>query len=190
MALAIAGADYACALYPAWQVPMGFIILSMMVWILIENDEWKHYQAADWIIFGIDVLFMFSIIARFIWIDMEYITGISETVYPGARVEYGGMSVQKLLGYLYVMFAFIMPQANPCEMSCIAVAFPLGLLLDGYVLYKQRGKNTLLLCLRIIRSGMWRIGKQILMRMKIFTILPSDPRYTAETVTAGFMMKI
>lgn len=149
MALAIAGADYACALYPAWQVPMGFIILSMMVWILIENDEWKHYQAADWIIFGIDVLFMFSIIARFIWIDMEYITGISETVYPGARVEYGGMSVQKLLGYLYVMFAFIMPQANPCEMSCIAVAFPLGLLLDGYVLYKQRGKNTLLLCLSV-----------------------------------------
>lgn len=148
-ALAIAGADYVCALYPAWQVPMGFIILSMMIWILIENDEWRHYQVKDWVVFSVNIFFMVSIIARFIWIDMEYITGISETVYPGARVEYGGMSVQKLLGYLYVMLAFIMTQANPCEMSCIAVVFPLGILLDVYVLYKQKGKNTLLICLSV-----------------------------------------
>ncbi len=149
MVLAIAGADYACALYPAWQVPMGYIILSLMVWLLIENDEWRHYRTIDWGIFVIDVLFMLSIIARFIWIDMEYITGISETVYPGARVEYGGMSVQKLLGYLYVMFAFIMAQANPCEMSCIAVVFPLGILLLAYVMIRKKGRNTLLLCLSV-----------------------------------------
>ena len=120
-----------------------------MVWILIENDEWRHYRTIDWVIFVIDVLFMLSIIARFIWIDMEYITGISETVYPGARVEYGGMSVHKLLGYLYVMFAFIMAQANPCEMSCIAVVFPLGILLLAYVMIRKKGRNTLLLCLSV-----------------------------------------
>lgn len=145
--LAIAGSDFACNLYPAWQVPMGYIVLSMMVWELIENQKWKKYDWKDWVVFGIDVLFMLSIIARFIIVDMEYIDGISKTIYPGARVEYGGFSLTKLLGYLYVTLAFIVPQTNPCEMSCIAIVFPLGLLLDLYVLHKSKYKNKLLICL-------------------------------------------
>lgn len=147
--LAIAGADFACNLYPAWQVPMGFIVLSMMVWELIENQNWKYYKFIDWLVFVIDILFMISIIARFIIMDMEYINGISQTIYPGARVEYGGFSLTKLLGYLYVILAFIVPQTNPCEMSCIAIAFPLGLLLDLYVLHKTKYNNKLLICLSI-----------------------------------------
>ena len=51
MALAIAGADYCMSLYPAWQVPMGYIILAIMIWTLIKNNQWKYFKKIDWLFF-------------------------------------------------------------------------------------------------------------------------------------------
>lgn len=147
--LAIAGASYVVALYPAWQVPMGFIILSLMVWILIDNEEWKKYTWKDWLVFVIDVLFMVALIVRYFYLDLDYIQAIQQTVYPGSRIEYGGMALTKLFGYLGVEIAFLGGLGNPCEAGTFYAAFPLGIILMVYVQIKEKGKNILLWCLSV-----------------------------------------
>ena len=147
--LAIAGADFVTDLYPAWQVPMGFIIVSLMAWILIENDNWKFFTKIDWIVFGVDIIFMISIIARYLYIDMDYIEAVQNTIYPGARVEYGGMALPKLLGYYTSQLSFLGGIANPSEMGVIFGAFPLGIILMVYVQIREKGRNALLWCLCI-----------------------------------------
>ena len=42
--LAFAGTDFCTNLYPAWQVPFGWVVLTLIVWIVITNQEWKKYH--------------------------------------------------------------------------------------------------------------------------------------------------
>lgn len=145
--LAIAGADYVAPLYPAWQVPMGYIILSLMVWILVTNKNWRQFKKKDYFVFFIDVVFMISIIARYLYIELDYILAVQTTVYPGTRVDYGGMAIQKLLGYFTSLLSFLPVTSNPCEIGVIYCAFPLGLILMVYTQAKENGNNKLLWCL-------------------------------------------
>lgn len=147
--LAIAGADFCIGLYPAWQVPMGYIILSILIWMIIDQKPWLKFSKKDWAIFLINICFMISIIARFLIVDSAYIDAIQKTVYPGARISYGGFSLNKLLGYFYVMLASVGVIENPCEIGCVPIAFPLGFILITCVLFKEKGKNSLLLCLLV-----------------------------------------
>ena len=149
MVLAIAGADYCMNLYPAWQVPMGYIILSIMVWMIINEKPWKTFSKKDWLFFVIDVLFMISIILRYLQVDAPYMEAIQKTVYPGSRVSYGGNSIKKLLGYFYVLFASLWDIGNPCEIGCFPVGFPLAYILMADVLFKEKKKNNLLLFLLV-----------------------------------------
>lgn len=147
--LAIAGADFITDLYPAWAVPMGFLILALMAWILIVNDNWKHFTKIDWIVFAVDVAFMISIVARYFYIEMDYIEAVQNTMYPGARVDYGGMAIPKLLGYFTSQLSFLGGIANPSEMGVIFGAYPLGLILMIYVQIREKGRNILLWCLSV-----------------------------------------
>ena len=144
MALAIAGADYCMNLYPAWQVPMGYIILSIMIWMIITEKPWKTFCKKDWLFFAVDVAFMLSIILRYLQVDATYMEAIQKTVYPGSRVSYGGNSIKKLLGYFYVLFASLWDIDNPCEIGCFPVGFPLAYILMADVLFKEKKKNNLL----------------------------------------------
>lgn len=143
-ALAIIGSNYVVGLYPAWQVPLGWIIVSIMIWILCENTDWKTYEWKDWLIFIVDVAFMVSIIARYLYVDQEYMTAIMNTVYPGSRVFYGGYALDKLLGYFSSIISTFGGYENPCEMGVIFGVYPLAIVLLLYVQYKEKWKNKLL----------------------------------------------
>lgn len=131
--LAVGGADFVCVFYPAWQVPAGWIILTLMVYFLYRYREWKSYHLLDWAVIVGAVVFMASIILRYVIADMSYIKAVAETVYPGARYDSGEMSMQKLLGYApyyFVGFARnwnISP--NNSEGATFALAFPLAYIL-------------------------------------------------------------
>lgn len=133
--LAIAGADFVCNLYPAWQVPAGWIMLSIMIYIVVANTDWKHYKILDWLIVGVAIVFMSSIILRFLYVDMSYIEAVSSTVYPGARVDYGGDSISKLLGYpAVILTGFTKAEVYPnnCEAASFVGVFPLAYVLIPY----------------------------------------------------------
>ena len=40
-------------LYPAWQVPAGYVYLALLIWIIIDNrDCLKNYRIKDWMLAG------------------------------------------------------------------------------------------------------------------------------------------
>lgn len=147
--LAISGADFCTQLYPAWQVPFGWVVVSLLVWLLIENQEWKKFNKWDWLVIVVDVIFMASIILRFLDVNSSYVEAISQTVYPGHRVSYGGFYIDKLLGYPISLLQGIVEFTNASEISTFFGVFPLGLVLSLYVLWKEKGKDSLIICLLI-----------------------------------------
>lgn len=143
--IAMFGANFCVELYPAWQVPVGYIYLTLLIWICIQfKDKWKKFEWKDWTIgFGC-VGFMASIIIAHLYNSREYISGIMTTTYPGMREEFGGFVLTKALGYLSATLAPFYDVGNASENACFYIVFPLGIILALFVLWRQRGKNLLI----------------------------------------------
>lgn len=139
--LALAGADYVCNFYPAWQVPAGYVMLFLLFFFLYRYRNWKKYDVLDWGILAAALVFMFSVILRYIQADMSYIQAVGTTVYPGKRVDAGSLGIQKLLGYGAFLFAWLKPDAtlppNTSETGTFALVFPLGYILYIYILIRS-----------------------------------------------------
>ncbi len=108
---------FAFALYPAYQVPLAYIIVLFMVNDLVRNL--KKLRLKDYIIMGITLLFAFSIIAYFIIFAWEDIQTMMGTVYPGSRFEVGGDFTinQFVAGFTNIFLPYSKSIANPCEIS-------------------------------------------------------------------------
>lgn len=108
---------FAFALYPAYQVPLAYVIVIFMI-----NDFAKHFKELkkkDYFIMAGTLIISLGILAYFIifaWTDIQTMMG---TVYPGTRFETGGnytMS-QFIAGYTNIFLPYNNEILNPCEIS-------------------------------------------------------------------------
>lgn len=147
---AIFGAEFVVNLYPAWQVPAGYVYLGLLLWMFFSQKEhWKKYKKRDWAVGILSVVFMISIIGAFLYNDLDYIREISSTVYPAGRVDYGGFQLNKLFGYLSSTLSPFVNYENPSEMGCFFSFFPASAILFFYVLIKKKGKSLRMWCLAV-----------------------------------------
>lgn len=148
--IALSASNFAVDLYPAWQVPAGYVFLALLIWIFVDNASyWKKYRLKDWLLAGGCIAFMLSVIGVYFYNYMDYMTAIMNTVYPGGRTYYGGFSINKLLGYLTAWTSSLIKYENPSEMGCFFGLFPLSVLIFIYVLYRKKGKSLLMWLLMV-----------------------------------------
>lgn len=127
--LALCTAGFICYLYPAWQVPFGWIILSILAYELYEKRPWQMFKKVDWLIFVGCFGFMVAIVGSFVIDNLTYINSISNTVYPGHREIDGGFGLFEMLGYSRQLFAPRLEFGNISEDSTFIGVFPLGYIL-------------------------------------------------------------
>lgn len=139
---AIFGAAFVSALYPAWQVPVGFLFLIIIFWIFYDaRSILKKYRLADVAMLAGVVLFFLSIVAVYLLEVRQYMTDIMTTVYPGKRVSYGGYALTKLYNYIPIMMTPFRPHPNPCEMATVINLFPLPIFLNIYMMIRSKKIN-------------------------------------------------
>ena len=134
-ALVIAGCAgmYALTLYPAWQIPLAYVLLALAIHVVASNWGSIRMRKNDVIVVaGVTTLFlvlMFSVVVM----SFGTISAMLHTVYPGARYETGGgvTLVELLSGIGAVFFPFkeYVGGSNVCEASTFVTLFPLGLVL-------------------------------------------------------------
>lgn len=103
--IALSFSVFICNLYPAWQVPVGYVYLAIGIWMIKENfKQIKNMSKKQWLLlftaFMVCVVFVLSYFIS----TKEYIQIINQTVYPGKRVEYGSNEIGKLLCYAQSLF--------------------------------------------------------------------------------------
>lgn len=148
--IAIFGANFCVDLYPAWQVPAGYVFLMLLIWIFVDHRRsWSAYKAKDWGLVAGCIAFMVSIIGVFMYQYQDYMTATMNTVYPGSRVMYGGYTIYRLKGYLSAVLAPVISFENRSEMGCFYSLFPLSAILYVYVLIRKKGKSLLMWLLMI-----------------------------------------
>lgn len=131
---------FAGQLYPAWQVPLVYL---MIAFILIDFIRYrKNLEKKDYIIMGVTILVTIAVLGFFVISSWTGIKNIMSTKYPGGREEVGGnYDFRGMINYYVNFFTPYSDEfANPCEIS--AFIYPsLAVLIIGIVAIIKSIKN-------------------------------------------------
>lgn len=155
VAIGICAGGFALTMYPAWMVPLAYVILFLAIWVFadnISNGTASHISVKDIVVIVI-VLALLVLTATYVYDKSgQTIKTIMNTVYPGSRVTTGGGTLGYIFHYVtsltYAMWERA-PYINVCESSHFISLFPAGFLLYIVAAIKERRRDLLcdLLCL-------------------------------------------
>ncbi len=137
-------------IYPAWQVPLLYLILLLIIYYTVVN----HIKLIDIYIIGAILAICSVLIIHFLYLSYNDISIMRNTVYPGNRMSVSGeVSYPTLLNYFFNMTTpFVQPTfSNGSELSSFWSLFPIFPLLCLIIPNKQRkGIFNLLLMINLI----------------------------------------
>ena len=140
--------NYVLSMYPAWMVPLAYVILGLLIWVIItERKEIRLRAKVDIpIIAGTIILFAVSMAVIFLRSAPE-IHDMMNTVYPGTtRVNWPISASHLYSNLLDMMSPFSNDFArgiNVCEVSGMYILFPVGILLSIYAMIRRKKADSL-----------------------------------------------
>lgn len=138
-------------LYPAWQVPVAFTALAILVWMIHDQyDRIKEMSKKEWLGIAVTLVFCIVLVVSYLFDKKEYMENITNTVYPGRRVDYGSFSLPKLFNYVIAALFPYKPFGNPSEAGTCISFFPVPMLMALYIWIRSKKKDWLLSGLLIV----------------------------------------
>lgn len=158
--LIICAGGFILVFYPAWQVPIAYITLGLLTWVILKSWKKFHFYPRKDIPLMAACLFLLGIGMSYIILkSSDAISATLNTVYPGNRINCGGGTVFEMLRYggnFFLPFVSdILPNDlpnNQCELSVFISFAPLGLILTFFVIIKRKKADLLLVILFIING--------------------------------------
>ena len=151
----ICAGGYILTFYPAWQVPLVYVFLALFIGVFLENREHFMWNKKD-VGIGIGVILLLSLGMIYILSKSGgTISSVMNTVYPGGSAETGGNQVSRLFlypGNLFFAFSRELTYANLCELAVYFDFFPMGIILTGWVLFKQKKADKLLILMLLANA--------------------------------------
>lgn len=137
--IGIIGACYIMCLYPAWQVPYGFLFLLLAIWIMKQNKEDCNLKKMLLLITVTIAVICAIIIPIFLNSYDIYLT-ITNTAYPGKRFMTGGDGWQNLFNYFSSIFNTYKESSNASEMAQFISLYPVPIIIGLYYWHQNRKK--------------------------------------------------
>lgn len=149
--LVICAGGYVMVLYPAWMIPMFYVFLAALLSLVLAEHKKIQIYKMDFIIWGCGIgVFIISMLYLYL-VSGDTIHAVMHTVYPGERIYAGGgfaNCIAYFRGWTSWLWTLI-DRYNPCEAVCFISFFPLGMILSGFVLFKEKKKDCWLLVLNL-----------------------------------------
>ena len=147
---------YVFGIYPAWQVPFGYVFLFCLIAVSIGQVNLFNSLWHDKIFWLVGVLLTFAPIAHAVYSSWDMIEIMRATEYPGKRFELGGLmspvfqmvyGVSSLLPFCNIESSGI---TNNCEAATFFSMAPLGLLIFFYSTFKRDSFDPLMTLLVVL----------------------------------------
>lgn len=131
MLIGLVGCCYIMALYPAWQVPFGYLFLIMCIWVCMENKE--DFSIKKLLLLIAIILICIAIVIVPVFLNSyDIFKLISNTSYPGKRFITGGNAWERLFYYFSSIFCFYREPLNASEMSQFISLYPIPIIMGLY----------------------------------------------------------
>lgn len=139
--LFISAISYVFIMYPAWQLPYGYIYLGIFIWICYKNRKNYKINLKDVLIILAVIVLIACIGIRYLILAKDALALELNTDYPGQRFETGGGGAKILFSYVY---SFMFPYTevdNPCELSGMISFYPIPMILAVIYLIKNKDRK-------------------------------------------------
>lgn len=144
IATALCFGSFIVNLYPAWQVPLGYMFLAIGIWLIHENwSSIKQFTKRDWLLLIGALILCFGLVANYFLSMSEYIEVINNTAYPGARFDSGSYNLNKLFYYIQSPFYAFKDIGNPSETGVFFSLFPIPTIAILWCWIKEEKKDWL-----------------------------------------------
>lgn len=146
------GISYILVFYPAWQIPLFYVFLSLAIWVIWENYNKEMFSKLDFISV---IVFISLILISLIYVltkSSDTIISTVNTVYPGNNTVKGGGNLLAFFRYLgNIFFSFDLDSSrlelNMSEQASFFDLFPLGHIMTLLVIFKQKSRDKALICI-------------------------------------------
>lgn len=172
-------------LYPAWQIPFGYLSLVFAMFIFVNNfKENKNFKDYLYLLISVFIVMIFLLI--YFHYGMSTLQIIMDTVYPGKRVSTGGSFGVRNFTYVYSLIFPFKDVGNPCEYSIGVSLFPVPLIISIFYILKNLFKknkdfikNNLIIILLTILSLVFTLYTfieipTILAKVSLLSYCPSE----------------
>lgn len=148
--IAICVGTFILTFYPAWMVPVAYIFVPFLIWIIIENRKNIHITKKDIIAFIVILLVFAGLMARIFIKSWDTILATLNTVYPGKRVLLEKGSPKVYIGFIINSLLTILTSiANPCDMAVMMDFWPVALVILAVYIFKEK-KSDILITMSLI----------------------------------------
>lgn len=129
------GACYVMLIYPAWQVPYGFLFLVLAISLLYNYRD--KIKKRDFLYALLAIIVAAILVIPNIVSSLEQYKLVTNTVYPGKRSVNGGGGLLYLFYYVGSLLFPIKEVGNACEISGFISLFPVPIILGVIQLIKN-----------------------------------------------------
>ena len=167
LGFAISLGGYIFTIYPAWQIPLGYVFLFLAIWVFLDNYKDFEFNKLD---IGFALLSLAIVGAGglyFLHTSSDTIEIVRNTLYPGGRHFIGGLDssqfkgetgfLQSLCNYINSIFyplnldsAFSSTSGISRLDSFFYDFFPVPLILYLFITFVEKNRDKLLNCLIIV----------------------------------------
>ena len=167
LGFAISLGGYIFTIYPAWQIPLGYVFLFLAIWVFLDNYKDFEFNKLD---IGFALLSLAIVGAGglyFLHTSGDTIEIVRNTLYPGGRHFIGGLDssqfkgetgfLQSLCNYINSIFyplnldsAFSSTSGISRLDSFFYDFFPVPLILYLFITFVEKNRDKLLNCLIIV----------------------------------------
>lgn len=134
----ICAGSFVWTLYPAWQIPMGYVLIALVIWQLAEHWGSVRMAALDWLVLALLCLVWFAVMGYVAYHSKDAINALLNTSYPGNRRCPGGNSQSCPGGGVQLSTLFDTPSNLALAFAAPGDAPELGYIIDfaplGFVL--------------------------------------------------------
>lgn len=184
---------YILTFYPPWQIPFGYILAALIIWVLIRNKGNMIFRIQDLIIVLCGILILICSMAYVFVRSFDTIKAIMGTVYPGQRLLNGGGDGRRLFASFANLWYALTGRAaynDVCNSALIMDFFPVCYILPGLLAFKgirSKEKMDILTALLFIPSVLltiWAVFGLPAVAAKLTLLNRSQP--TRTLVAIGF----
>ena len=139
--IAWCGGVYALTFYPAWQLPFGYVYLTVVIAMMIAEKRKNMFCRKDIFILLVCIIVIGIFFLYYYSKSAFTITAVTRTVYPGARFEVGGDNFERGINYTAsILFSFLDYSniSNLTEAAFFISLFPLSIILPIVYMIKRR----------------------------------------------------
>lgn len=172
------GACYVMLIYPAWQIPYGYLFLVLAISLIYKFKE--KIKIKDLLYVIIPMIVAAGLVLPNIISSLEQYKLVTNTLYPGKRSINGGGGFLYLFYYLGSIIFPIKEVGNACEISGFISLFPIPIVLGIIQFIKniRNKKKDIFLCLILLLELIFLyfdiFGGKILGKITLLYMVPTE----------------